>query len=351
MSERVASQAASRSAAESTATLSASAASQKAAISASVQSQSVVSASVASQVSAASQSTQSQSAASASQASQSQLTSASQATSRSVAPGMPSSVVISPVRPASATTIAANTAASATAAAVIHSGQRNRISERMSVSAVKKLGLYRTTNFSQRTRITWYAKEPITRQPQFVIIGVGYSKTGKLRFKVRDVNHDSKTFGLVGYITGNSRYIKPTYYQELPGKKHRVVTIINPQGVDAYKTDRQTGEITHYKQGKVFAVKRIVHYHLTTRLLLTNGHYITANKQWVQWGRVAVPKQVTAKHHTNLYRDVNLRRLAGSHFGRQTKIHVLGWNYATSNRIRYRVTGGYITANHVYVRG
>jgi len=158
-----------------------------------------------------------------------------------------------------------------------------------SVSAVKKIGLYKTPNFSKKTRIVWYAKQPRTKQPQFVVLGTATSKTGKLRYKVRDVNHGSKTYGLVGYITANKKYVRNTYYQSLTTAKKgktKTITIINPKGVNAYKTTHQTGKVGHYRQGQRLKVKRIVHHNLTTRIQLANGRYITANRQWVQTGKV-----------------------------------------------------------------
>lgn len=82
-----------------------------------------------------------------------------------------------------------------------------------SVTAVKKIGLYKSATFSKKGRIVWYKKMPRGRQPQFVIIGTARSKGGRLRYKVRDVNHKSKTYGLVGYITARKAYVHETYYE------------------------------------------------------------------------------------------------------------------------------------------
>jgi len=222
-----------------------------------------------------------------------------------------------------------------------------------SLSGAKKIGLYRTPNFSDKTRIVWYNQEPRTRQPQFVVIGHAVSKHGHLRFKVRDVNHGSRTYGLVGYVTARNTFVKPTYYQELTKAKkakHLIVTVINPKGVDSYKTNRQTQETKHYAQGQQLRVKRIVQHHLTTRFQLTNGQYITANKQWVEVGRITHPKQITVKKGANLYHDVNFKHPAGQHFAGQTVLKVLGWDHSDNGTLRYRVAGGYVTANPDYVQ-
>lgn len=169
-----------------------------------------------------------------------------------------------------------------------------------SVSAIKKIGLYRSPNFSKKTRIAWYTKQPRTKQPQFVVLGTAHSKNGTLRYKVRDVNHGSKTYGLVGYITANKKYVRNTYYQTLTTatkKKTKTITIINPKGVNAYKTASRKGKaVGHYRQGQVLKVKRIVHYRLTTRIQLTNGRYITANRQWIKTGRIGHVTHVRVNH-------------------------------------------------------
>ncbi|WP_225430773.1 DUF5776 domain-containing protein, partial [Levilactobacillus zymae] len=178
-----------------------------------------------------------------------------------------------------------------------------------SVSAIKKIGLYKSPTFSTKGRITWYAKEPRTKQPQFVVIGEARSKNGTLRYKVRDVNHGSKTYGLVGYITANKKYVRNTYYQTLTTatkKKTKTITIINPKGVNAYKTASRSGKVAHYRQGQQLKVKRIVHYHLTTRIELTNGRYITANRQWVKTGKVTL-KHTSTQRHIKSVKHVQVR--------------------------------------------
>ena len=195
-----------------------------------------------------------------------------------------------------------------------------------SVSAIKKIGLYKTPNFSKKTRITWYAKQPRTKQPQFVVLGTARSKSGKLRYKVRDVNHGSKTYGLVGYITANKKYVRNTYYQTLTTAKHqktKTITILNPKGVNAYKTAARKGKVGHYRQGQQLKVKRIVHYHLTTRIQLANGRYITANRQWIKTGKVAIHQK-----HVRVQRGVNYR-----HAGTQRAVQNTSTYAATPSRL------------------
>lgn len=140
------------------------------------------------------------------------------------------------------------------------------------VTAVKKLGLYRTPNFSKRTRIAYYAKQSRTKRPQFVIIGVAQSKNGVKRYLVRDVNHGTKRDGQTGYITAKSAFTTHTYYQSNP-KTVKVLT-----GVNGYRDKALKHQVKTYKPGQVLHVKKLVHYRLTTRLVLRDGTFVTGNK-------------------------------------------------------------------------
>jgi surface protein len=140
------------------------------------------------------------------------------------------------------------------------------------VTAVKKLGLYRTPNFSKRTRIAYYAKQSRTKRPQFVIIGVAQSKNGVKRYLVRDVNHGTKRDGQTGYITAKSAFTTHTYYQSNP-KTVKILARVN-----GYRDKALKHQVKAYKPGQVLHVKKLVHYRLTTRLVLRDGTFVTGNK-------------------------------------------------------------------------
>jgi len=146
------------------------------------------------------------------------------------------------------------------------------------VSALKRIGLYRTVNFNRQTRLHWYAKRPRNQGPQFVVTGYRRNAAGVLRYRVRDVNHQSKTDGLTGYVTASDNDVTNTYFRINP----RHVRVLNPLGVNAYRQANLRGRrLQHFKRGMVLRVKAIRHYHLTTRLVLTDGRYVTANKTLV----------------------------------------------------------------------
>lgn len=140
-----------------------------------------------------------------------------------------------------------------------------------SVYAIRKIGLYKKVNFTKNNRIRWYQKQPRTKRPKFTVIGYARTKAGTLRYKVKT------TSGQTGYITANTNYVSNTYYQMNPKK----VTVINAKGINAYRKVNLTSKVRHYRKGTVLKVKAVKQHGITTRLILTNGIYITANKTMV----------------------------------------------------------------------
>ncbi|MFD1124445.1 DUF5776 domain-containing protein [Lentilactobacillus raoultii] len=223
----------------------------------------------------------------------------------------------------------------------------------MAVYSLKKIGLYSRKNFSTKARKAWYSRKPRVYRPMFVVTGYARSSVGHLRYKVRDVNHLTKNRNKKGYITANWKYVRPVYY----AKKHSTVTMINPRGVNAYKKVNLTNEVKHYKQGTVLKVAKAVHYHLTTRYILPNGRYITANRKLVKMGRHHFPKYVRARSALNRYSDVNLNKRNHHYSKRSHKLFkVYGFDYSHANSVsdlgalRYRVAHGYISGNSRLVR-
>lgn len=221
------------------------------------------------------------------------------------------------------------------------------------VSAIKKIGLYNRKDFSATNRLAWFAKKPQMKQPTFTVIGTDTSTTGHARYHVRDTNRASSTYDQTGYITANLADTTHTYYQSAPS----VVTIINPGGVKGYDTAALAQPKVTYKQGTPLTVKKVVTHGQTTRFLLNNGHYISANKHFVTLGKQQVPTTVRTKTAVNRYDTVNLTR-KNQHYAKKAHhvFKILGWDYScgtnttTTGTLRYRVAGGYITANRKLVQ-
>lgn len=147
------------------------------------------------------------------------------------------------------------------------------------VYGLKKIYLYRNATFNKRQRLAVYPKTKRIERPMFVVTDYAHSKNGILRYRVKDVNHKSKTAGKVGYITANRHFVTKVYYGSLPSSKR--ITVIATKGVNAYRNKNLTKRVTHYKKGRHLQVKKIVTHNLTTRYQLTNGNYVTGNKKLI----------------------------------------------------------------------
>ncbi|GEP24915.1 S8 family serine peptidase [Lentilactobacillus diolivorans] len=146
------------------------------------------------------------------------------------------------------------------------------------IYAIQRLSLYRSSDFSTKTRRLTFAKQAILKRPVFKVLGYVYYGNGNLlRYKVRDLNKNSKTYGKVGYITANSNYTKPAYYQS----KSTDVIVLSHAGIDSYRTKLLTGKINHYKRGDKLYIKKLIHIGTVTRFRLINGQYISANRKLV----------------------------------------------------------------------
>ncbi|WP_283679814.1 DUF5776 domain-containing protein [Lentilactobacillus sp. Marseille-Q4993] len=220
------------------------------------------------------------------------------------------------------------------------------------VYSMKPIYLYKNANFKKFERKVFYAKKPRINRPMFVVINYVRDNNGRLRYYVKDVNHNSKTAGKVGYITAKSSYVRPVYYRGA----HSSLTVINPTGVNEYKNKNLTGKVKNYKQGTVLKTKDIVRHNLTSRyILLANGNYITGNRKFVNMTKVKQPKQITVKKTIKLYKDVNFKH-AKKYIRKGAKLTVKRYEYSRKNdmnktgALRYAVAGGYVTGNSSFVK-
>lgn len=219
------------------------------------------------------------------------------------------------------------------------------------VYALNPIYLYQNPTFVAKDRRVKYAKQPRVNRPMFEVTGYAKSTAGRLRYLVKDVNHDSKTAGKTGYITANDKFTMPVYYQT----KQTKITVINPGGVNAASKVSLTGKTIHYRQGSVLKVVGLQKYHLTTRFKLSNGTYVTANRKLVVAGKQAQVVNLRAKTTIHRYQTANLTGKNAT-YAKGTRLKVQGWTYShpddvkTFGTLRYRVAGGYVTANAKYVK-
>ncbi|KRK89423.1 cell wall anchor domain protein [Lentilactobacillus sunkii DSM 19904] len=229
-------------------------------------------------------------------------------------------------------------------------GQQN-VQKNTVVYGINKLYLYKHVNFNKSQRIMKYVQKPRINRPMFVVLGDYHDSNGQLRFKVRDVNHHSKSDGKIGYITGSWNYVRPVYYQS----DHKTLTVINPTGVNAYRNKNLTGKTRNIKQGTKVKVVKFVRHNLTTRYVLTNGMYITGNRKLVKFGNVKFTKHIKVKKTIYRYRDANLAKKNGTiRKGSILKVKKTAYSQKYNpnkyGSLRYQVSGGWITGNGRYVK-
>ena len=217
------------------------------------------------------------------------------------------------------------------------------------VYATKGLSLYATPTFTASAKMTHYAKKSRINRPMFKVIDFATSRNGLKRYRVKDLTGK----GTTGYITARSTYVKAVYYANKP----KQLTVINPRGLNGYAQKNLSGKRTHYRQGQVLRIKRIVTHNLTTRFVLPNGQFVSGNKKLVIAGKYTMPKRVQAKTAVNRYGTANLTN-RNRHYPKKAHatFTVKGWAYSNANNfrkgdtLRYKVAGGYITGNKQFVR-
>lgn len=134
------------------------------------------------------------------------------------------------------------------------------------VYAKRGVRVYKDVNFKHVVKS--YAKRNRTHAVTFTVTGKAYSKNGALRYKTA-----------AGYITANSKYVANLYYQTAPKK----VTVLAKAGTYEYTkpTFSKANRSTHLKKGTIVKVKKLVKQGSLSKFVLTNGHYLTANKKLI----------------------------------------------------------------------
>ncbi|MTV82562.1 MucBP domain-containing protein [Secundilactobacillus folii] len=221
------------------------------------------------------------------------------------------------------------------------------------IYALNSLKLYNGPDFETSQVLTSYEKKPRIYRPRFKVIGWALDTHHQLRFQVRDINEESSTFGLVGYVTADPLFVRGAYYQSAPAK----ITVINPAGINAYSSVNLRGKLVHYRQGTVLQVKRVIIGRTATRFVLQDGSYVTANKTLVKMGSIEMPHFAVKTQALNRYDDLQLTKpnrhyktIAPQTFRIKGWDYSDGYNYHVKSLKRYLVSGGYITAYSVLVK-
>ncbi|WP_395390604.1 MULTISPECIES: DUF5776 domain-containing protein [Levilactobacillus] len=170
-----------------------------------------------------------------------------------------------------------SSSAASTTSSTVTTTTPQKLPNQTPIYALKKLYLYQHPTFKKQQRLATYPQTKRAARPMFVVLGTAYSKNGLLRYHVKDVNHQSKTAGKTGYVTTDSRFVASVYYQ----KSTKQVKVLAPAGISEYRNVNLTRKVKTLKTHKTVKVVGLKHYHQTTRFVLSNGHYITANKKLV----------------------------------------------------------------------
>lgn len=142
---------------------------------------------------------------------------------------------------------------------------------------LKTVYLYKSANFTKHERITIYPKAMRQNRPMFKVTGYVRDRNGYLRYKVRDINKHTKNYGKTGYLTTRVEFVQNAYYQTKPFK----IRVFNSKGLNEYRNGNLSGKVKHDKKGTVLKVKKLAEHDLSTRFVLSNGHFVSANKRLV----------------------------------------------------------------------
>ncbi|HBF74743.1 MAG TPA: hypothetical protein DDW71_05740, partial [Lactobacillus sp.] len=215
------------------------------------------------------------------------------------------------------------------------------------IYAMKEISLHTTANFTNDNIVMTYVKKPRIYRPRFMVIDTVRDSQNRLRYLVRDINSKSDTYGLMGYITADPKDVRSAYYHIVPA----TITVINPKGINGYKNADLMGKVTHYRQGTVLKVARILKDKTATRFVLTNGQIVTASKLLVKMGTIPQPKRATKLKALNRYGDLDLttklehfKKVTPKSFGILNWDYSDGYNYHVKSLKRYKIDNGYITA-------
>lgn len=133
-----------------------------------------------------------------------------------------------------------------------------------------KQALYRYAKptFKGKGRLKFYRRYSRQTAPTFKVVGVKRSANGRLRYKLADGS----------YVTARKAFVYNLYWQ---GKRYTKIrldrTVYQYKRTKFAKVNRQK----RLKKGTLVTVKRVVHRGYMTRYQLSNGSYITGNKQFI----------------------------------------------------------------------
>ncbi|WP_461244938.1 DUF5776 domain-containing protein [Secundilactobacillus muriivasis] len=159
------------------------------------------------------------------------------------------------------------------------------------VYGLTTIKLYKNTNFTKSNLTKTYKKQARVNRPMFLVISQTTNKQGKAVYKVKDTKS-----GKTGYTLSGSKYFKNAYYSAKVTK----IKVINPKGINEYGKVKLTDKKRHVKKNTSLTVKKVVNYGHTTRFLLTNNRYVSANKKLVLATKISKAKETATTPSTTI---------------------------------------------------
>ncbi|WP_125583511.1 DUF5776 domain-containing protein [Levilactobacillus cerevisiae] len=205
----------------------------------------------------------------------------------------------------------------------------------------QRLYRYSHATFTNNRRVQTHAKKTKAYAPVMTVVGTTQSNNGVARYTLDDGTH----------ITANSDYVAKLYWLS----NYKKLYVTNPNGINTHKGSGLNSKVAHVKQGSAVTVKAVTKKGEMTRYQLANGTYITGNKQFVSPTKPKNVTKVKAKTTVRVYKDVNLTKVAKT-YKKGSTLNVQGWDHSrgdvhhVSGVKRYKVAGGYMTANSKYVQ-
>ncbi|WP_220728957.1 DUF1542 domain-containing protein [Apilactobacillus xinyiensis] len=148
----------------------------------------------------------------------------------------------------------------------------------------KSIKLYYDPYFKNRLGWKYSDKDSLNLgRPSFIVRRVMYGKNGKpIAYYVQNMDYktsNSDSYKKYGWIRATGNMIRGLYYSKAPSK---TLVIKAKHGLNYYRKANLSSKVGHYKNGQKLHIKKIVHSGLTTRILLSNGKYVSGNKLLVK---------------------------------------------------------------------
>lgn len=140
------------------------------------------------------------------------------------------------------------------------------------VYALTTVKLYKSTDFNKRQLTKIYKKQARINRPMFLVLKQTTNKQGHAIYRVKDLKS-----GKTGYMLSAAKYLTGAYYSA----KVTRIKVLNPKGINEYSTRQLSGRKKHVQKNRTLNVEKVVDYGHTSRLQLTNGRYVSANKRLV----------------------------------------------------------------------